>query len=295
MNRQKAKGNLMMLLTAMIWGVAFAAQSSAMDSIGPLTFITLRHLMGAVVVLPVILLFSSKEKSDKTLWIGGVCCGTALFVASAFQQIGIQYTTTAKAGFITALYVIFVPLLELFRKKRQPFIVWLGVGIAVVGFYFLCMRGTFRLQIGDLLMLCCAVCFSFHILIIDYFSPKVDSIKLSGIQFVVAGAWSVLPMFLFEHPSVKAITAAWLPVLYVGIFSTGVAYTLQILAQKFTEPVMVSLIGSLESVFAALAGFVCWKLGLISNGSLSLQELFGCILVFAAIILVQLPTPQNKK
>lgn len=290
------KGNLLLTLTAFIWGVAFVAQSSAMDHIGPFTFMTARYWIGGLVLLPVILLFDRKKVADrKTLFLGGLCCGTALFVASAFQQVGIQYTTTAKSGFITALYVVFVPLIGLFFKKRAGWQVWLSVGVSVVGFYLLCMTENFTLQKGDALMLACAICFSAHILVIDHFSPKTSGVKMSCIQFFVCGAYSLMAMLLTETPEPSAIQSAWIPILYTGVLSSGVAYTLQVIAQKFTEPVVASLLCSLESVFAALAGYICWRLGWIQNGSLSLTELCGCILVFAAIIFVQLPLPQKTK
>ena len=297
MNAQKLKGNLMMLITALIWGTAFVAQSNAMDSVDPFSFMSARYLLGAVVLLPVIALFSKKDPKEdkKVLWLGGICCGIALFIASALQQWGISYTTTAKAGFITTLYVIFVPVAGLFFKRKPGWIIWVGVALSTVGFYLLCMTDGFTLQIGDLLILLCAVAFTVHIMVIDHFSPKVDGIKMSCIQFLVCGILSVLASLISGPCELTALAAAWVPILYTGILSSGVAYTLQILAQKFTDAVMVSLIGSLEAVFATLAGFVFWKLGYIDNGQITLRQLAGCALVFCAVILVQLPTPKRKR
>lgn len=297
MNTQKLKGNLMMLITALIWGTAFVAQSNAMDSVDPFSFMSARYLLGAVVLLPVIALFSKKDPKEdkKVLWLGGICCGIALFIASALQQWGISYTTTAKAGFITTLYVIFVPVAGLFFKRKPGWIIWVGVALSTVGFYLLCMTDGFTLQIGDLLILLCAVAFTVHIMVIDHFSPKVDGIKMSCIQFLVCGILSVLASLISGPCELTALAAAWVPILYTGILSSGVAYTLQILAQKFTDAVMVSLIGSLEAVFATLAGFVFWKLGYIDNGQITLRQLAGCALVFCAVILVQLPTPKRKR
>lgn len=297
MNIQKLKGNLMMLLTALIWGTAFVAQSNAMDSVDPFSFMAARYLLGALVLLPVIAIFSKKQSTDdsKTLWLGGICCGVVLFIASALQQYGLIYTTTAKAGFITTLYVIFVPVAGLFFRRKPAWIVWPGVALSTVGFYLLCMTEGFTLQAGDLLVLLCAFVFTAHIMVIDHFSPKVDGVKMSCIQFLVCGLLSLVAALFTGISSPAALAAVWLPIAYTGVLSSGVAYTLQILAQKFTDPVMVSLIGSLEAVFATLSGYLFWKLGYISNGDVTPRQLAGCALVFIAVILVQIPLPEKKK
>ena len=215
--------------------------------------------------------------------IGGICCGTALAVASSLQQWGILFTTVGKAGFITAMYIVIVPLLGVFiGKKVRPLIIGC-VAIAVVGFYFLCMTESLRLGLGDFLVLLCAIAFSIHILVIDHFSPKVDGVKMSAIQFLTAAIISAVPTLLWEQPVLTEILQAWQPVLYAGVMSCGVAYTLQIIAQKNADPTVASLLLSLESVFSVLAGWV-----LLGQG-LSLKELFGCVLIFCAIILAQLP------
>ena len=290
----RMKNNILLVLTALIWGCAFVAQSVGMDYVGPFTFNTARFLIGAIVLLPVIWFMDRQRKTgaekgagQKTLIIGGICCGIALAVASTLQQWGILFTTVGKAGFITAMYIVIVPLLGIFiGKKVRPLIIGC-VAIAVVGFYFLCMTESLRLGLGDFLVLLCAIAFSIHILVIDHFSPKVDGVKMSAIQFLTAAIISAVPTLLWEQPVFTEILQAWQPVLYAGVMSCGVAYTLQIIAQKNADPTVASLLLSLESVFSVLAGWV-----LLGQG-LSLKELFGCVLIFCAIILAQLP--EKKK
>lgn len=288
------KNNILLVLTALIWGCAFVAQSVGMDYVGPFTFNMARFLIGAIVLLPVIWFMDRQRKTgaekgagQKTLIIGGICCGIALAFASTLQQWGILFTTVGKAGFITAMYIVIVPLLGIFiGKKVRPLIIGC-VAIAVVGFYFLCMTESLRLGLGDFLVLLCAIAFSIHILVIDHFSPKVDGVKMSAIQFLTAAIISAVPTLLWEQPVFTEILQAWQPVLYAGVMSCGVAYTLQIIAQKNADPTVASLLLSLESVFSVLAGWV-----LLGQG-LSLKELFGCVLIFCAIILAQLP--EKKK
>ncbi|MBR4138696.1 MAG: DMT family transporter [Lachnospiraceae bacterium] len=291
------KNSLVLLLTAFIWGVAFVAQSVGGDAVGCFTFNGVRSLIGAAVLLPVIAFLDKQKKKElgedqflaqkgdkKTLILGGISCGLMLCIASNFQQFGISFTTVGKAGFITAMYILIVPILGLFMKKKVGMKVWLGVILATVGLYMLCMTSeSFSLSKGDLLVLVCAGFFSLHILIIDYFSPKVDGVRLSCIQFFVCGLISTVIAFIFENPNVGAILSGWLPILYAGVMSCGVAYTLQIIGQKNMDPTVASLILSLESVFSVLAGWV------LLNQKLSMRELFGCVLMFLAIILAQLP------
>ena len=291
------KNSLVLLLTAFIWGVAFVAQSVGGDAVGCFTFNGVRSLIGAAVLLPVIAFLDKQKKKElgedkflaqkgdkKTLILGGISCGLMLCIASNFQQFGISFTTVGKAGFITAMYILIVPILGLFMKKKVGMKVWLGVILATVGLYMLCMTSeSFSLSKGDLLVLVCAGFFSLHILIIDYFSPKVDGVRLSCIQFFVCGLISTVIAFIFENPNVGAILSGWLPILYAGVMSCGVAYTLQIIGQKNMDPTVASLILSLESVFSVLAGWV------LLNQKLSVRELFGCVLMFLAIILAQLP------
>ena len=295
----KIKNAVLLLLTAAIWGIAFVAQSVGMDYVGPLTFNCVRSLIGGVVLLPCIWYFDKKRNRErrvpvipgarKTLVIGGVCCGVALCLASNFQQFGIQYTTVGKAGFITACYIIIVPILGLFLKKKCSPVIVVAVCLSVVGLYLLCMTGgELAVNKGELLMLVCALLFSVHIIIIDFFSPVVDGVKMSCIQFFVCGAISGSGMLIYETPDMGQILAAWAPVLYAGVMSCGVAYTLQIIGQKGMNPTVASLILSLESSISVLAG---WAL---LGQRLSARELAGCALMFGAIILAQLPVGRKN-
>ena len=223
------------------------------------------------------------QADRKTLVIGGILCGIALAVASSLQQIGIVYTSAGKAGFITALYILIVPIIRLFLGRRAGRKVWIGVALAVAGMYFLCITDGFSISKGDFLVFLCAVVFSVHILVIDHFAPKVDGVALSCIQFFVCGILCAVPMLALERPRVDEILAAWMPLAYAGVLSCGVAYTLQVIAQKNTDPTVASLLLSLESVFSVLTGWV------ILGERLSGRELFGCALVFAAVLLAQLP------
>ena len=299
----KTKNTFLLLLTAFIWGVAFVAQSVGMDYVGPLTFNASRFIIGAIFLIPCIAFLDKlKEKENqaacknipaapqnkKVLITGGICCGIAIAAASTLQQYGIAYTTVGKAGFITALYIVIVPIFGIFLKKKPRLIIWFSVLLALVGLYFLCMTDSLSFSKGDTLVLLCAFVFSLHIMIIDHFSPMVDGVRMSCIQFAVAGILCGIPALIFEHPTFSSLIAAWAPVLYAGILSCGVAYTLQIVAQKNYDPTVASLLLSLESVFSVLAGWV------ILHQALSPREIFGCVLVFIAIILVQLPAPKAK-
>ena len=301
MSAKHSKNFILLFLTALIWGVAFVAQSVAMDYIGPYTFNAVRSLLGGIVLVPCVFLFGQKKKSVKDevpskgtaidrpgdMITGGLLCGIMLFLSTTLQQVGIQYTTVAKAGFITALYIILVPILGIFLKKRVSFQIWISVLIAIIGLYLLCMKGSFYLGQGDFLMLVCSLCFALHILVIDHFTDKVGGVKLSCIQFFVCGLLSCILMFLFEKPAVSDILSAWLPIVYAGVFSSGVAYTLQIIGQKGTDPTITSLILSLESVVSVLAGWI------ILGQSLTPREILGCLLMFGAIILAQVAPVQK--
>ncbi len=290
MKSVQMKNSLLLLLTAFIWGIAFVAQSVGGDAVGSFTFNGVRSLIGAAVLVPAIKLLDklrgdSVEKGDpKTLWIGGICCGVMLCIASNFQQFGLIYTTVGKAGFITALYILIVPILGLFMKKKVGIKVWIGVVISVIGLYLLCMTSeSFSLALGDLLVLICAGFFSLQIMLVDHFSPKVDGVRLSCIQIFVCGVLSTIMAFIFEEPSLSGLISNYIPLLYAGVLSCGVAYTLQIVAQKNMNPTVASLIMSLESVFSVLAGWV------LLNETMSGREILGCVLMFLAIILAQLP------
>lgn len=291
------KNSLLLLLTATIWGVAFVAQSVGMDYVGGFTFNMARSLIGSAVLLPVIWFMgrnSSKKaeeaqgsSSRKDLLWGGMACGILMCLASNFQQFGIKYTTVGKAGFITACYIVLVPILGLFLKKKCSPFIWLAVAMSVAGLYLLCITDGFSIGKGDILVLICAVLFSFHILVIDYYSPKVDGVKLSCIQFLVCGILSGIPALIFEKPEMCAVLTAWQPILYAGVMSCGVAYTLQIIGQKNMNPTVASLILSLESCISVLAGWV------ILGQQLSAREIAGCVIMFAAIILAQLPQKEK--
>lgn len=302
MNRYTLRQSMLLLLTAAIWGVAFVAQSVGMDYVGPFTFNTVRSLIGGIVLIPCIVLLKrinagSKDTAGaaecvsgdtsgqrKVLLTGGVACGVLLCIASNLQQFGIMYTSVGKSGFITAMYIVLVPVVGIFLKKKAGVKIWCSVAIAVCGLYLLCMTDNgFSIQKGDLLLLLGALVFSFHILSIDYFSPKVDGVKMSCIQFFTCGILSMVCMFLFEQPQIGAILQAWMPIVYAGVLSCGVAYTLQIVGQKGMNPTVASLILSMESVISVIAGW------LILHQKLSGRELLGCVLMFVAIILVQLP------
>ncbi len=300
--------NIMLLMASFIWGSSFVAQSVGMDYVGPFTFNAARNIIGGIVLIPVVFFLdklksknenltdsqesmsmASNKQSNKTLIIGGFLCGLALFGGITFQQFGIVHTTAGKSGFITALYIVIVPVLGIFMKKKVPSIVWVSVVIAVAGFYFLTIKEGLSIGIGDFLTLICAFFFSFHILIIDYFSPKVDGVKLSCIQFFVCGFISLIAMFIFENPNISSLLMAWAPVLYAGVLSCGVAYTLQVLAQKNTDPFVAALLLSTESVFAVVAGL------LLLDQTMTLRESFGCLLVLFAITITQLPSRKTSK
>lgn len=286
---KKLKGNLLLLLTAFIWGSAFVAQSVGMDYIEPFTFNGVRSIIGGLVLLPV-LWYMRKRRGVKLTagmrrqtWIGGLWCGIILFCASSLQQFGIVHTTAGKAGFITALYIVLVPIARLFQKRKVRPVVWIAVALAAAGLYLLCIQQGFSIARGDFLVLCCAILFTAHILVIDSFSPRADGVAMSCLQFFIAGILSFICMTLFETPSPKAILDCWAPILYAGVLSSGVAYTLQIIAQRDTDPAVASLLMSLESVFAAISGWV------ILGESFSTREFAGVLLMFLAIILAQLP------
>ncbi|MCF2669123.1 DMT family transporter [Faecalicatena contorta] len=294
----RPKNAFMLILTAFIWGTAFVAQSVGMDYLGPFTFNGVRSLIGGVALIPCIWILQklndksdpvTEERNRKDLLIGGISCGVLLFAASSLQQVGIQYTTAGKAGFITAFYIVFVPVLGIFLGKKTGWKVWTAVILALAGLYFLCITEKFTIGKGDIFLFACALVFSLHILVIDYFSPKVEGVKMSCIQFLVCGIISLPFMFLLEIPKMGAIVDAAWPLLYAGVLSCGVAYTLQIIGQKNVNPAIASLILSLESCFSVLAGWV------ILGEKLSVRESIGCILMFAAIILAQLPDKKDKE
>lgn len=293
---RRMRGNLLLLLTAFIWGVAFVAQKEGGSVVGSLTFNGVRSLLGGGLLLTLLPLLDrvglsrrpQTAEERKSLWLGGVLCGLALFTATNLQQLGLATTTAGKGGFITALYIVLVPVFGLFIGRRTTLYTWLGVALAVAGLYLLCMQGESGIGGGDLLVMACAPVFAVQILLVDRFAPRTDCIRLSCIQFFTVGILNLPLMFLFETPSITALADCWMSVLYAGLLSSGVAYTLQIVAQKDAHPTTASVLMSFESVFAVLAGVV------LLEDRMTAWEWTGCAVMFAAVILAQLPTPQKK-
>lgn len=291
--------NVFPTLAALIWGTSFVAQSVSADYVEAFTFNTARSIVASLFLSVLCVVFRQLRKrgaigteagsgSKRDLLLGGICCGVALTVASNLQQKGLETTTSGKAGFITALYIVIVPIAGLFLKKKAPKAIWISVVLAVAGLYCLCITEDFSITIGDFYVLLCSFCYAAHILIIDHFTQKVDGVELSRMQFLVCAILSAVGMLVTETPSLAGIGACMGPILYVGIFSSGVAYTLQILAQKDSNPTVVSLLLSLESVFATLSG------ALILKDQMNGKEYFGCALMLAAVILTQLPEKKFK-
>ena len=296
-NSRKIRGNLLLLLTAAIWGAAFVAQKTGGDQMGPLTFNGIRSVIGAVGLLLILPLTDRMKLSRKPadpaerryLLKAGILCGLTIFAATNLQQLGLVYTSAGKGGFLTALYILIVPFLGLFLGHRPKWVQWVGVGIALIGMYLLCCCGeTGFFGYGDLLVLLCALMYALQIQTVAYF-PQADGVRLCCIQFATVAVLTLPLSLIFEHPSIGAITDGWISLLYSGLLSSGVAYTLQIIAQRMTNPVSASLLMSLESVFAALTG---WAL---LHERLEPEELSGCILMFVAIILAQLPVPHRHR
>jgi len=300
MNR-KARANILLFITAFIWGSAIVAQKDAMSYIGPFTFNGVRMIIGGVVLIPVIIFLRKRGLAEAPdarqikgfthdpSFIGGFFCGVALFFAIIIQQIGLVYTTAGKTGFITALYIIIVPILGVFMRKRIAKIIWLCVVLAVSGIYLLCIKGDFTMNYGDFLVLISAFCYAVHIITVDRFTSQGDPVKISCIQFFVCGALCI-PTMIIEATPFSNLLLAWFPIFYSGVISCGVAYTFQVVAQRDAAPTITAIILSFESVFAALIGF------LALHEILSVKEIVGCLLMFAAIILAQMPErPKNSK
>lgn len=305
MTKKRMIGNLMLLITSFFWGTAFVFQRYGMDHIEPLTFNAARMFLAflALCIVVAVTEMLNKKKNlpetkspqelaafKKSTLIGGAFCGLMLMLGITFQQLGIVYTTAGKTGFITALYIVFVPIIGwVFLKKTINWLVGVSVVLAMVGMYFLSISGEFVLTKGDTLILICAVCFALHILACDHFVHIADVLKLSRMQFLVCAILSMIAAFVFETPTVAKLFDAAIPILFCGILSGGVGYTLQMLAQKHTDPTTASLILSLEAVFGVLGGW------LILNEMMSGREILGCVIVFIAITLVQIPLPQKQK
>lgn len=300
MNNGNLKGTLILLLTALIWGSAFVAQSDGMNYVGPLTFMSTRFLLGGVVLFPVIAVirkfdigakstFKSFGKELKTSVPAGIFCGLLLGIASALQQYGLLFTSVSKAGFLTTLYVIFVPIFSIFAKKKPSASIWIATALATVGLYLLCVNEGAALSLGDSLVFACSIFYALQIMAVDKFVKDCEPVLLSSIQFLTVGLFSLVPALIFEQPTLSALTDAALPIAYAGILSSGVAYTLQVFAQKFADPAVAAITMSFESVFAVLAAAI------LLGERLSLKEGLGCLVMFTAIILAQLPSGQNFK
>lgn len=315
MNKKTLQGMLLLFIATWVWGVAFVAQSVGTGYMNAFAFNCIRNFIGAAVLVPFIIVRNHKARGDMSsvdpmamnttnttkatpkkhisenkrplrsplLW-GGIICGAALCISVNFQQLGLEYSTVGKSAFITTLYIVFVPLLGIFLKKKVPFQTWIGVVLALVGFYLLCMKNeVFTLGLGDIYMLLCAFFYSIQILFVDYFAQKTDAIKLSALEFLICGILSGIGMFFTEIPSWSNILGSAIPLLYTGAASTGIGFTFQVIGQKHVPATIASLIMSLESVIAALAGWI------LLHEILSTKEMLGCGMVFVAIIITQLP------
>lgn len=270
--------NIALILAAFISGLSFVAQKLGMNYVGPFTFNTLRCFIGCVSLLPVMFLLSGKKCAVK----GGIVAGIILFIAFSINQYCMIYADAGKAGFITSLYILFVPIIALFMKHKLSRNVGIGIFVALIGLYLLCAKDVMLFEIWDMLLLVSAFFFALHIIVVNHYSKKSDAIKLSIIQFLTAGILSLPLMFLFEKPTIELVMAGWQPILFIGVIVTGVAYTLQIFGHKATKPVLATLILSSEAVFAVIGGI------LLLGETLTLREVFGCILMLGAIIISQI-------
>ena len=302
MKNGKMLGNGLLLLTAMIWGTAFAFQRAGMESIEPITFNAARMALAAIAVGLVALLMRKKEARSSVMRtaeqqkryrkdniVGGLFCGVFLSLGSIFQQMGLVYTTAGKAGFITAMYILLVPVFGfIVFGRKNTWLVRAAVLLGIVGMYFLCISGEFRLSKGDALVSACALFYTGHILSCDHFGKRGDPIVISTIQFVTATVVSAVVAFITEEPGMEKVASALVPILYCGIVSGGIGFTLQIVAQRITEPTTASLLMSMEAVFAVIAGVI------LLHERMSVREISGCLIMLAAIILVQIPMPGKK-
>ena len=294
--KNQFRGTAALVTAVLIWGSAFIAQSVAMDSIGPFTFLFFRNALAILFLIPLAFVFdlgkcSMKESAEKwtnpKLWKAGLPCGLALFCAASFQQVGLVYTDAGKAGFITAMYIVVVPLLGFFVKRKPPKTALVSVVLAVAGLYLLSAMGVSSINIGDLLLMGCAICYAFQIMGVELFGEGLDGIRLNCVQVIVTFVLSAVCTFAMETVQMRDVFAAMGAIAYAGILSTGVAFTLQIVGQKDLDPTPASIIMSMESVVAVICG------ALILKEIMTTWEIWGCILMFTAVILSQLP--EKKK
>lgn len=291
--KNKLRGSIALLIGTVIWGSAFIAQSVGMDYIGPFTFQTMRSVL-AVPFLILVVFAMDRDRShfvqnwfSPKLWKAGIPCGIALFVAAGLQQMGIVHTSAGKAGFITAMYIVLVPILGVFLKKKPPVTAWISVALAVCGLYLLSCVGVTQVNIGDLYLLGCALGYAVQITLVDRMAGELDGLRLNCVQSFICGICSGAVMLATEEVVPANILACWIPLVYAGVFSLGIAFSLQIIGQKHLDPTPASLIMSLESVFAVLFGW------LLLNERLTKNEISGCVLMFAAVILSQIPVKKS--
>ena len=292
---KKLRSAFMLTVAALVWGAAMSFQSEGMEHVGPLTFQAIRFLLGGTVLLPAVLFLGKndpgkdiKEYKKNGVFFGGFVCGLFLMIACTLQQYGILYTTVGKAGFLTSLYIIIIPFISVFLGKKIGLNVWASVAIAMFGMYLLCMKESLVLSGGDTLVFICAFVFSLHIIAVDKYALIYNALKLSCIQFFVCGILSAIVMFIFEKPNITDIFSAWLPLLYTGVCSCGLGYTFQTIAQKDLQPSVASIIMSLESVFSVIFGWI------LLGQKMSVREIFGCIIMFVAIVLAQINDESDK-
>lgn len=311
-DKKAAKSSLLLFMTACIWGFAFVFQSQGMEVMGPFTFNGVRSLLGAAVVFPMVLFQLNRKKSEIAVFVeeenekkvavngrmavaGSIFCGIVYTAASTFQQIGIAHTTVGKAGFITAIYIVLVPVFGFIMGKKINGIIGLAAIMAMIGMYLLCMTESLQLTAGDTMVIIGAVLFAVHILVIDYLSQRIEGVVLSCVQLFTCGVICSVLALLFETPTWEQLQGGMVSILYAGIMSCGVAYTLQIIGQKGLNPTVASMILSLESVVATLAGYGAYKIGFLKNDqSLTLRQIAGCAVVFAAVLLAQYPQKTAK-
>jgi len=287
MEKKILRANMLLLLASAIWGLAFVAQKVGANYIGAFTFNGIRFALGSLSLIPVLIYFNKKSSitSEKIIMDsplkGGLIAGGVIFIGNSFQQIGMSYTTAGKAAFITAFYIVLVPIFSIFLKRRISLSNWIGVFVALTGLYLLSITESFTISVGDLLQVGGAICFAIHILLIDHYIKKVDAIKLSFVQFTTCSILSLVAALIFETITLNSIAQAMIPILYGGIFSVGIAYTLQVVGQKNAKPSHAAIILSMESVFATLGGFM------ILNENLTFRASMGCLFMLLGILLSQ--------
>lgn len=296
MKKQELKSNIFLLITAAIWGLAFVAQKVGAEYIGPFAFNGIRFALGGISLIPLLLYFSKTQNQTinnynkkYTFIIAGIITGCVLFFGASLQQIGLNYTSAGKAAFITGLYIVFVPIISIFFKRNIPLTIWVSVIITAFGLYFLSINENFSIGRGDLLEIIGAFFWAAHILLIDYFIKKIDALKLSFVQTLTCSILSIIASLIFEKTTISSVYSALIPILYGGIFSVGIAYTLQIVGQKHARPSHAAIILSMESVFATLGGMI------LLNEHLQLREYLGCFLMLSGMLLSQVSNFNNAK